>query len=732
MTLLSAASVQADNFNRPMLTPSASDFGGVGLIQMPNARFEQEGELTVGSTYNDDYWHFNLSLQVLPWLETTLRYTIVNKVLYNTNFAYSGDTRFTDKSIDIKARIWEESYWTPDIAIGLRDLGGSGLFDGEYIATSKRWGHFDFTLGLGWGYIGNSGNLHRRSNANNEKCQRQSDYDPQGGSIESHRWFSGCMSIFGGIEYQTPWSPLRIKLEYDSNDYLNDRPVLKGKDRMPQDSHFNIGLLYRIQHWGNIRLSYERGNTLTAGFDFFTNFNQISSSWQETPAPRYQENETTRSAPYLTDAEWRALHQQLQDVAGYDVDTLMINEKEVTLVANQNHYRDLNIAHYRAATLLHNQGLQTKQYRFIEKSTPFLLTETTLDTAIFSDVAQYHYPNAHIQDAIIISEPITLPISNSTHQFNSHASSWQASLSPNMQQSFGGPEGFYLYHFGVNGNAGVNIGEHWNLGGSIYVNLLNNYHKFNYDVPPDGTHIPRVRMLIRQYLKDTVRFSNLQLTGFTQWQDNWFGEIYGGYLESMFAGIGGEVLYRPLNQSWALGMDLNYVIQRKANSALGLFKHRNQYDPITQRPYQVQTGTVTGHASLYYQPTWSWLDNTLLTISVGQYLAEDRGITLDFAKQFDSGIIAGVFATLTNLSAKEYGEGSYTKGLYVSIPFDILTIKPSTQRAYLNWTPLTRDGGQALNRKYPLYSMTDARSPWYTRPPKTSTSSNAFVNQHSH
>ena len=43
--------------------------------------------------------------------------------------------------------------------MGLRDLGGTGLFSGEYVVGSKRFGAFDWHLGLGWGYVGARGNL---------------------------------------------------------------------------------------------------------------------------------------------------------------------------------------------------------------------------------------------------------------------------------------------------------------------------------------------------------------------------------------------------------------------------------------------------------------------------------------------------------------------------------------------------------------------------------------------
>ncbi len=99
------------------------------------------------------------SVQLFPWLETTLRYTDVRTRQYSSVEAFSGDQTYKDKAFDLKLRLWEESYWLPQVAIGARDIGGTGLFDAEYLVASKAWGPFDFTLGLGWGYLGTSGNV---------------------------------------------------------------------------------------------------------------------------------------------------------------------------------------------------------------------------------------------------------------------------------------------------------------------------------------------------------------------------------------------------------------------------------------------------------------------------------------------------------------------------------------------------------------------------------------------
>jgi hypothetical protein len=135
-----------------------SDFGGVGLLQTPSARMAQEGEFSFVLSRATPYTNYNVSLQPLPWLEAAFRYTNVSNRLYGPR-ALSGSQTYKDKSIDAKARLWEESRWIPTVSIGARDIGGTGLFSSEYVVANKRAGPFDFSLGLGWGYIGARGDI---------------------------------------------------------------------------------------------------------------------------------------------------------------------------------------------------------------------------------------------------------------------------------------------------------------------------------------------------------------------------------------------------------------------------------------------------------------------------------------------------------------------------------------------------------------------------------------------
>jgi hypothetical protein len=102
------------------------------------------------------------------------------------------------------------------------------------------------------------------------------------------------------------------------------------------------------------------------------------------------------------------------------------------------------------------------------------------------------------------------------------------------------------------------------------------------------------------------------------------------------------------------------------------------------------------------------LKETEAKISVGRYLAQDVGATVDLSKRFTSGVVVGAFATFTDVSGDEYGEGSFNKGIYFTIPFDLLLSQPTTRTGSISWIPLTRDGGQMVGRRYSLYTLTES------------------------
>lgn len=675
-----AANANADIFEP--LGPSQSDFGGVGLLQMPTARMAKEGEFSANYFDNEQYRRWSVSVQPFEWFEATLRYTDVRTQLYSSSPGFSGDQTYKDKGIDFKFRLMQESTWLPTVSLGFRDLMGTGLFDSEYVVASKRYGPFDFTLGMGWGNMGESGNITNPfCRWKDDWCGRDGSYSSGGGKFETGNMFHGNSALFGGVEYQTPWQPLRLKLEYDGNDYSNE---FSGK--VTQSSPINVGVVYRVFDYMDTHLSYQRGNTLMWGVTLRTNFNDLRQNHLDEPRPVYMES---RVPVEDTAVDWAAMADQFDRNAGWQESTITQHQNSVSLSGQQYKYRDPQETLERTAVIAANQlPASVTELKVIERQRNLALQETVID---LDSVREANMPPILGDETSVKSHKQAPEPLMGNVRYQSDAERFSYSFDPSLTQSFGGPESFYMYQVGVNANSELRLSEKNWLQGTLFFNVANNFDEFNYKTPPaDADKLPRVRTWIREYVDSSnILLNNLQLTHLDQFSQDWYGQVYGGYLEMMYAGAGGELLYRPFGKSWALGVDGNWVKQRDWNNTLKM------------ADYDVVTGHVTGYWQLPF------LEGVTAKVAVGRYLAGDVGATFDFSKQFDSGIVMGAYATLTDVSADEYGEGSFTKGIYVTIPFDLMLIRPTTSKGTIGWVPLTRDGGQMLNRSQSLYDLTE-------------------------
>ncbi|EHM4900448.1 YjbH domain-containing protein [Salmonella enterica] len=617
-----SAACHAETYPAPV-GPSQSDFGGVGLLQTPTARMAREGEMSLNYRDNDQYRYYSASVQLFPWLETTLRYTDVRTKKYSSVESFSGDQTYKDKAFDVKLRLWEESYWMPQVAVGARDIGGTGLFDAEYIVASKAWGPFDFSLGLGWGYLGTSGNVSNPFCSYSDKfCSRDNSYK-EAGSVDGSDMFHGPASLFG------------VTLR--------------------------------------------------------TNFNDLRPAYHDNSRPQYRPQPQDAILQHSVVANQLTL---LKYNAGLADPKIQVKGDTLYVTGEQVKYRDSREGIVRANRIVMNdlpEGIRTIRVTENRLNLPQVTTETdvaSLKRHLEGEPLGHETPLAQKRVEPIVPE--------STEQgWYIDKSRVDFHLDPVLNQSVGGPENFYMYQLGVMGTADLWVTDHLLTTGSVFANIANNYDKFNYTNPPKDSHLPRVRTHVREYVQNDVYVNNLQANYFQYFGNGFYGQVYGGYLETMFGGAGAEVLYRPVDSNWAFGLDANYVKQRDWRSAQDMMKFTD---------YSVKTG----HLTAYWTP--SFAQDVLVKASVGQYLAGDKGGTLEIAKRFDSGVVVGGYATITDASPDEYGEGDFTKGVYVSVPLDLFSSGPTRSRAAIGWTPLTRDGGQQLGRKFGLYDMTSDRS----------------------
>jgi hypothetical protein len=684
--LNAAAQETSPQWQQTPVSSSLMVHGGTGLIQTPTSRMLPAGDMRVSYTDNDEYRFWSATLQLFPWMQTTVRYTDVRTRLFSQSEEFSGNQTLKDKGIDVKFRLLEESYWLPELAVGFRDFGGTGFFESEFIGISKKAGPLDFHLNMGWGYLGSNGNISNPfCEVRDSFCQRPGGFEGLGGKIDYQRFFKGPASIFGGIEYQTPWQPLRLKLEYEGNNYQNDRAGV-----LEQDSRWNLGAAYQ---WGNFdfSLNYQRGNTLGFGVNYNFNLHSIKQIKVDKP-PRQLSNKKNDFG--LEDIERTRLTQDLYYLAGFGLSTSHLTTDSITIYGQQIAYRNEDEAIERVGRILASELPDSVDtYRIVSTSGAVPIVEVEIDANKFKDQAKYQSLQADLPSSYKrqgLSQ-------DSVDNYNpKRLGGFFTGIEAFWIQTFGNPEAFYLYQAGAIVNAGYSPDGKSSISGAIKVNLFENFEKFNFTRDQQNSTLPRVRTDVREYVSgNRVSMENL----FVHWNDrlapNLYGQVYGGYLETMYGGVGGELLYRPVNSNLAIGFDINYVQQRSWENDFEFFDYT----------------VVTGHANIYWQP--EILPETLLTFNIGQFLAKDKGVTIDFAKRFDSGIVVGAYASFTNVSAEEYGEGSFSKGFYLSIPFDLFSLKPARGRGRLPWVPISRDGGQALNRPVLLYNTTEERSPFF-------------------
>ncbi len=683
---------------------SQSDFGGVGLMQMPNARFADYGTLSGLYYDNEEYRRLAVSLQLFPWLETTIRYNDIRPITYSANPEFSGDQTGKDKGFDVKLRLLKESYWLPQVAVGWRDLAGTGIFAGEYVVASKRFGPVDLSLGMGWGYLG------RRDNISNpfcdvadKFCQRDGGFSGSGGRFETDKWFRGDSSLFGGIQYQTPFDPLVLKAEYDGNDYSRERYL----GQLDVDSGWNFGADYQVNDTWTLKVSYERGNTLMFGFSGeidLNNMGQVKTANRRVPTPntrtafeRQEQIDDPQSSRKLRSEAWRLAGlsvtelQNVRSEQAEEADTLRI-------YSNQLYYRDYQQGIRQVARIA--DQILPEHYDYVEvvqQNDQIQLATTKINLDVARKAIHNTDFDTELEDAFSREDtPLSEREQQGLYQAEYRRGWPRLSVRPFLDQSFGNPENFYMYQFGLDLNASMWLAPGTFAHGTVSGNLLTNFDDFNFLVDGFNSPLPRVRTYVREYTTfSDIWLDNLQLSHINQLAPNVYTSVYAGYLERMFGGVGTELLYRELDSNWAVGVDLNWVKQRDYESHTGFL----DYD------------TFTGHVTGYYQP--QFLPNTLIKAAFGKFLAQDNGLQLNVEHKFKSGVIVGAYAAKTNVSARDYGEGSFTKGFYISFPVDLLQTEHSPNRGVISWTPLTRDGGQMLSRSVQLFHATDLRSPFY-------------------
>tara|TARA_Y100000588_G_C14274126_1_gene933634 strand:+ start:220 stop:2424 length:2205 start_codon:yes stop_codon:yes gene_type:complete len=662
-----------------------SDFGGVGLIQTPTARFSQDGTLTWGASNASPYNRLYVAMTFLPRVEAVVRYTEINNRLYSSSPAFSGDQTAKDKSADIKFGLVNEGKYMPQIAIGLRDIGGTSDYGAEYIVANKHWKDFDFSVGLGFGLMG------RRANFPNPFRLVNSDFKNRGkttggigGTLNEELWFKGeKASLWGGLKYQTAIPNLSITLEYDPNDYQDESGV--NKQKIDVDSPINIGLDYLLLDRFYISANLQRGNLISFNISKPMNFSKQFGPNKFIPQ---KENLYIRNNFSFNSASRKTKKQLVDNIIiqmaneGLATHAVIFDDKEITVEISQKRFRptiyavDLasRILAYNAPNNIERITVNNLDFGLTNFSSTIereKLVDLVSKGPLREDQINLNKTSSYRQESNIYENPYMYP----------HFA-W--SLTPTVRTVLGGPDGFLLWQLQAKLKTVTSFKKGLYLETEVHRKIKDNFDKWKL---PSDSIIPHVRTDMRLYWKtEDTSLARMQLDYLFRLSPSIVGRISGGILEEMFGGIGAELLYFNPDRSWAFGLNAYRVKQREYDQRFDF------------RDYEI----TTGHATLYYDLPFY---NLSFKTSVGRFLAGDKGVMLDLSRRYNNGVEVGARVALTNLSAREYGEGSFGKWIYGNIPMDLFSQNGTRDKTFLEWSPLLRDGGQKLKTGKDLYVM---------------------------
>jgi hypothetical protein len=678
---------------------SQSTYGSIGLIQTPTARFSNDGEFGFGVSSEAPYNRLYGKAQFFPWLEAVLRYT------EGTHLGYYGDTfrisqTWKDKGLDIKIRLFEENTNRPELAVGFIDLGGTGSFGSEYLVASKRFGNIDWSIGLGWGSLGGVDHFDNIIGLLDNERKVRGGYGSYGGNINLKRFFSGEQtSVFGGFQYFTPIDNLSFKLEYDTSDYSSLRgapiKIKEGGDIFELDSRFNYAMNYRVNLGEkdklDLSLGFVRGNTMYANFSVHSNLNYKGMPKVTIGAEKIRNSNLPAKSFRELDQKWQTFltNRIIKEMAnnGFVTHKVIFDRNELSAEISQARFKETTKFLDLASKILSNNALQN-----IEKVTVINIDqgiETMRSSAIREEVRTAALNGPLPEDLFVFNE-ISRPSAEALVRNNDFLyPNFYWEIKPHLNTTFQHQIQFFFWQLEALIHTEYSIKKGLYLTTDIGIDITSNFKDYTYHIPDGQLH--NVRQDRRLYL--TEGKTGLRRMAFDYLVDlhpNLKGKLSAGYLEWMYGGIGGELLYMPDNKRWAIGVDTYWVKQR-------------DYDQkFSFKDYE----TVTGFLS-YYQDIPFY--NMRLKLSMGKFLGKDVGAMIDVSRRFNNGARVGGFAALTDCNPACVGEGSFHKGVYFELPMDLFYVQSTTRnRTGYSWSPLTKNAGAKLETGGLYYLMSNA------------------------
>lgn len=665
--------------------PTLNFYGLPGLMDMPSAGAMGDGMLGVSVVQFSNQTRGTLSFQVLPRVTATFRYAGVNgfspePLPGGGNSPPVPGRYFFDRSFDVHWLAIEEGGWWPAVAVGIRDIAGTGVYGSEYIVATRHFGARDqiaVTAGLGWGRLG------QRSPIGAPTGARPALDFGEGGTFSLDQYFRGNVAPFGGIEWQAT-DRLRLQVEYSSDLYTREVE----DNIISIDSPINIGATWQLGRNATLGAHYLYGNTFGLSFNYILDPRAPAANSLTTVAPNPVRPRPVQSQPYSTD--WTAQPDGpailrdnlalLMAEEGLDFVGLSLDAGRAVLRLRNTRYQFESMALGRAMRVLSiamPPSVEVFEVVFVvEDMDVSRVRMNRSDIEAFEtapDGADALMARAVVEDALATDDPGLIEIMEQGERLT-----W--GIAPYVETQLFDPTDPLRADIGLRAFARYAFGGGFFAEGELRARLAGNLDEAQQIA--GRVNSPTAPFAVRsdsfRYLQESdARVQRLTFSHYGRPAENFYSRLTFGYLERMYAGLSGEVLWRPVDSRLGLGIEVNHVYQRDFDGGLGL------------RDYEV----TTGHVSLYYDLT----DDFAVQVDAGRYLAGDYGATFSLERVFDNGWRVGAFATFTDVSFRDFGEGSFDKGITLEIPLGHIAGNATRNSIGATVRPLLRDGGARLS-----------------------------------
>lgn len=654
-------------------------WGTPGLITLPDAKLASNGEAASTFGYMPGTTTVGLTFQFSDRITATFRYAGVDGAIN----PFQGQDTYYDRSFDVRYQVLDEGRYLPAVAVGLQDFAGTGLYSGEYVVATKTVAPgFSLTGGIGFGRLGSYNPLttigERPSRLIDEIGTGSYVFEGRGGTFNFNQWFRGDVAPFAGLSWDVndKW---RFVAEYSSDAFDAEEAAGFYKNRTP----LNFSLTYDLGADSRVSLYSLNGDKFGVQATFSINPREpaMNTGIEEAPLPirkRAPGESELLGWTQLGDAVLPTIRENLKRQLDRDqlrIAGLEVSGREATLLLENPRYGSEPQAIGRAARAMASQlPYSIETIHIVPVSNGMGLSRITFQRSDLENL-QFNTVEA-IKERMVIEDTRGHMIAFDDDKYPS----FDYGFSPYIQPGYFDVFQPLRADFGIRFRNTLRLSKNFKIGSSFTYRLAGDLAGSEPDF--DGI-VPPVRTLGPLYFEDPFGVESLAL----YYTAHPFKDIYVsgrvGYLENMYGGVSGEVLWKPVDSPLSLGIEVSRVRQRGFDR---LFDFRD---------YEV----TTGHVSAYYD-----FDNGYFAkLDVGQYLAGDKGATLLVQRTFDNGWAFGAFATLTDISAEDYGEGSFDKGIMFTMPLSFTLQEPKRTSYTEVVRPLQRNGGAKLSVNDRLY-----------------------------